>query len=119
VKSSGVKNLRPFLPCKNFDESKAFYLALGFSMEEAGEHLAIFYLGQCTFFIAKEAGNHYASNLMMQLIVEDVDAALAAVKAIGDVNVKHSELFQEAWGQVFYLQGPAEEQWHITQLKSV
>jgi len=87
-------------------------------MEEAGEHLAVFYLGQCTFFIAKDANNDYASHLMMQLVVEDVDAAMAAVKTIEHVEVKHSDISQERWGKVFYVYGPAGEQWHITQLES-
>ena len=53
---------------------------------------------------------------MLQLIVENIDAAYELVSGLNEV--KHSKIKREPWGSVVYLWGPSGELWHITELSS-
>ncbi len=112
-----VKDLRPFIPSKDYEASRSFYLALGFKMEEAGSELAIFTKDECTFFLQKYHDEEFAKNFMLQLIVQDINEALAVISGIQEIEVKYSPIKQETWGKVIYLWGPSGELWHVTELK--
>jgi hypothetical protein len=111
-----VKDIRPFIPSKDYEESRSFYLALGFKMEDAGSELSLFTKGDCTFFHQKYYNEEFAKNLMLQLIVQDINEALTVIPGIQKIEVKHSPIKQEHWGKVIYLWGPSGELWHVTEL---
>lgn len=113
-----LTDLRPFVPSKDFEVSKSFYLALGFAMENAGPDLAIFSKDNATFFLQRYYNEEFAKNLMLQLVVQDIEQAMTLLSGISAIDVKHSEITQESWGNVIYLWGPSGELWHITQLNS-
>lgn len=106
-----VKDLRPFIPSKDYEASRSFYLALGFKMEDAGSELSIVSKEECTFFLQKHGNEECAKNLMLQLIVQDIDEAFAVISGIEEIEVKHSPIKQEPWGRVIYLWGPSGELW--------
>ena len=125
-------SVRPFVPSKDFELSKAFYAAIGFHVENAGDKLAVCSLGSATFFLQDYYLKVFAENLMMQLIVEDIEDAhsvllsapidklkypTAKLNPIKLNPIKYSPIKEEAWGKVVYLWGPAGELWHITELK--
>ncbi len=112
-----ILDLRPFVPSKDFEASRIFYAALGFSTEPAGTDLYVCNKGQCTFFLQKFFNDDLANNLMFQLIVKDINEAFAAISNIDTVEVKHSQIKQESWGDVVYVWGPSGELWHVTELK--
>lgn len=58
-------DIRPFIPCKDFEASQAFYRALGFTISPAGSELALAEKGQCTFFLQNFYDQGLAENLMM------------------------------------------------------
>ncbi len=64
---------RPFLPTKDFELSKQFYLALGFELTLDSE-VAIFRSGQGGFLLQRHYHEEWAANCMMQLMVDDLDA---------------------------------------------
>jgi hypothetical protein len=70
---TGSERARAFLPSKDFDLSKAFYLALGFPLVLDGE-VAIFSTGQSEVILTRFYQQDYAENFMMQLLVDDLDA---------------------------------------------
>lgn len=111
-----VSDIRPFVPSKDYEQSKSFYQALGFSMSYASEDLSIFTLGPCTFFLQRYYNEAFANNLMLQLIVADIEEAFARISGISDMEIRYQPIKQESWGKVIYLWGPAGELWHITQL---
>jgi catechol 2,3-dioxygenase-like lactoylglutathione lyase family enzyme len=109
-------SIRPFIPSKNYDESKAFYQALGFTMDYASDDLSIFHSGLCTFFLQRCNNEEFAKNLMLQLIVPNIDAAFSVISGIEGINFRFEPIKKERWGKVVYLWGPAGELWHVTEL---
>ncbi len=114
-----INEIRPFIPCKNYDQSKLFYESLGFVSEGAGAELTIFEKDGCTFFLQRHYySEEFAKNLMFQLVVEDIKNAHELASGIDVVGIEYSEIKHEGWGKVFYLWGPSGELWHITELNS-
>ncbi|MBU3016881.1 lactoylglutathione lyase [Paraglaciecola agarilytica] len=109
-------DIRLFIPSKDFAFSQTFYQALGFSRAPVNDQLCIFSQGGCTFFLQNFYNQAFAENLMMQLIVKDINAALKQIENMGELVDKYEPIQQETWGKVIYLSGPAGELWHITQL---
>ena len=70
---SGTAAARPFLPAKDFETSRAFYEALGFSKLLDGD-VVIFGVGPSAFILQRRYQEDWAGNFMMQLMVDDLDA---------------------------------------------
>ena len=70
---TGAELSRPFLPTQDFELSKRFYEALGFEKVLDGE-VAIFRVGAGGFILQRFYQKDLAENLMMQLMVDDLDA---------------------------------------------
>lgn len=111
-----IKDLRPFIPCKDYNTSRDFYSALSFEIKDAGPDLTIVSKGSCTFFLQRFYHEGLAKNLMLQLIVEDVEEVIQSLEKIQHIKIRHSPITEEVWGRVVYLWGPSDELWHITQL---
>lgn len=111
-----VLDIRTFIPCKDYETSKAFYQALGFSCSDASKDLSIFHNGPCTFFLQRYYNEEFANNLMLQLVVADIEEAFALISSLQDFGIRYRPIQQEHWGKVIYLWGPAGELWHVTQL---
>ena len=113
-----IQEIRSFIPCKDYKKSKAFYSALGFEAEAAGNNLTIFTKNGCTFFLQDTFYSEaFCQNLMFQLIVKNIDDAYNLASSLADSDIKHSEIKEEHWGRVVYLWGPSGELWHITELR--
>jgi len=113
-----IKEIRTFIPSKDYEISKSFYTALGFSSQAAGDELTVFTKHDCTFFLQKYYNKEFAENLMLQLIVSDINEVVTLLSKTDFTNVKHSEINYENWGKVIYLWGPSGELWHISELSS-
>lgn len=111
-----VIDLRTFIPTKDYEQSKSFYQALGFSMSYVSEDLSIFQNGPCTFFLQRYYQEAFAQNLMLQMIVADIEEAYAVIATLQNFDIRFQPIKQEHWGKVVYLWGPAGELWHVTQL---
>ena len=70
---SGTESARAFLPAKDFETSKSFYEALGFT-KLLGDDVAIFGVGKSAFILQRYYRQEWAENFMMQLMVDDLDA---------------------------------------------
>lgn len=112
------KDIRPFIPVKNFEESKSFYEALGFSSDDVTSEMSIMSNGVCTFFLYKTDNAGSEKNFMLQLVVPSIESALSTIKSIEGFNMKYEPIKEERWGKVIYLWGPSGEMWHITELLS-
>jgi hypothetical protein len=60
---SGTENLRPFLPAKDFERSKRFYVALGFQLLLDAD-VAIFRAGRGEFLLQRYYQKDWAENCM-------------------------------------------------------
>lgn len=113
-----VKDIRVFIPSKDYEESRSFYKALGFNLADASRDLTICESGRSTFFLQRYFNQEFAENLMLQLIVADIEQAFKTISGIKGFNTRYEPIKDEPWGRVIYLWGPAGELWHITQLSS-
>ena len=71
--SLGIRDLKPYVPAKNFELSKRFYAALGFSMSEGWGGTADFELDGHAFRLQDYYVRAWAENFMFVIGVEDLD----------------------------------------------
>ena len=119
MKTSGTEIARPFLPAKDFERSKRFYEALGFTKVLDGE-VAIYRIGPSSFVLQKYFQKDWAENFMMQLMVDDLDAWWAHISSL-DLPEKFGVPAPKApavqpWGlRIAYLVDPSGVLWHVAQ----
>ena len=115
---SGTEVARPFLPTKDFEQSKAFYEALGFEKLLDGE-VAIFKAGSSSFILQRYFVEEWAANFMMQLMVDDLDAWWARIQALdlpGRFGTRLREPRMEPWGlREVHVIDPAGVLWHVAE----
>lgn len=110
---------RPFLPAKNFEASRAFYEALGFT-RLLDDEVAIFAVGQTSFILQNYYQKDRAENCMMQLMVVDPDAWWAHIASLDlaarfGVQPPRPPALQP-WGFVVaHVFDPSGVPWHVTQ----
>ena len=116
---TGAELARPFLPTQDFELSKRFYEALGFEKVLDGE-VAIFRVGAGGFILTRFYQKELAENLMMQLMVDDLDAWWTHISALDlprqfGVKMLRAPAMQP-WGlRVAYLADPSGILWHVAQ----
>jgi len=117
---AGTESARPFLPTQDFDTSRAFYEALGFTKRLDSE-VAIFGIGATSFILQR----YYQEgcNFMMQLMVDDLEAWWAHIQSLdlpGRFGVPAPKPPQtQPWGlRVAYLVDPAGVLWHVAQRRA-
>ena len=116
---SGTERARAFLPTNDFDVSKAFYVALGFTMVLEGE-VAIFTTGQSEIILTRFYQQEYAENFMMQLLVDDLDAWWAYLSSLNlperfGVPAPREPAMQP-WGlRIAYVIDPSGVLWHFAE----
>ena len=116
---SGTEVVRPFLPAKDFEVSKAFYEALGFEKVLDGD-VAIFEVGSSGFILQQYYQQQWAQNCMMQLMVDDLDAWWAHIQALdlpGRFGVQAPRPpAMQPWGlRIVYVFDPSEVLWHVAE----
>jgi hypothetical protein len=75
---SGTELARPFVPAKDLDLSKCFYVRLGFEKVLGGD-VVVFSIGAGGFIMTRFDP---AESFMMQLMVDDLDAWWARILRI-------------------------------------
>jgi len=110
-----VDDIRVFIPSKDYEESKAFYQALGFKMEHASDDLSLFENGDCSFFLQRFYNKALATNLVMQLSVLDINEAFEVISNMKQFDIKYDPIKTERWGKVVNLWGPSGELWFVTE----
>ena len=114
----GGEAARPFLPTLDFEASRAFYTALGFTQVFDGE-VAIFTIGATSLILQRFYQKDWAENCMMQLAVDDIAGWWARIEALdlpGRFGVRPPlPPKREPWGlTVAYVFDPSGVLWHIT-----
>lgn len=116
---SGTELIRPFLPSKDFELSRRFYLALGFE-NLLDSDVAIFEGGSGGFILQRYYQKDWAENFMMQLMVDDLDAWWSHIEALdlpgrfGVPDPKPPAI--QPWGlRVAYVIDPCGVLWHVAE----
>lgn len=69
-----IKDLKAYVPAKDFERSKRFYQALGFAMSEGWGGTADFELNGSRFRLQNYYVKDWANNFMIVMRVDDVEA---------------------------------------------
>ncbi|QQS33461.1 MAG: glyoxalase [Acidobacteriota bacterium] len=81
-----INQLVVYTPAENFEVSKAFYAALGFTLTEGWGGTMDCQLGGATFRLQNYYVKDWAENFMMKFDVDDVDAWYSHGKQVLDAN---------------------------------
>ena len=71
--------IKAFVPARDFELSKRFYVDLGFKIPWSSDDLAYLHAGSASFLLQAFYQREHAANFMMHLLVEDVEAWWARV----------------------------------------
>ena len=119
IAATGTELARPFLPTRDFEESKRFYEAMGFEKTLDSE-VAIFRAGSGGFLLQRHFQEDWAANFMMQLMVDDLDAWWSHIESLDlpahfGVPMPKPPAMQP-WGlRVAYVVDPGGVLWHIAE----
>jgi catechol 2,3-dioxygenase-like lactoylglutathione lyase family enzyme len=69
-----VSDVRVFVPARDFELSKAFYTALGWTLKWEGENLAVLELGGHRFYLSHHYSRESVENFRIHITVEDARA---------------------------------------------
>ena len=114
-----LHSLKPFIPSgADFEQSKQFFLDLGFQKNWESDGYAEFALGGCAFILQDFDHAEMQSNLMMHVSVDDLDEWWKHVQASGVVeryaSVRAKEPTEFPWGiREVHLIDPAGVCWHF------
>ena len=123
MEASRVLELNAFVPSKDFDLSKQFYLDVGFELAFAGTDIARLTMGSFRFLLQKFHVQQHSENFMMGLMVEDADLWWEHFKRIG-LKEKYPIIMlkpptMQPWGiRVLYMSDPTGVLWHISDRKA-
>lgn len=115
-----AKSIRTFIGAKNYEESRAFYRALGFEEVELSDKMCLFKVNEnLAFYLQKAYVKKWVDNSMVFLEVEDVDACHAELEALGLHHqykyVRLTEVKTFEWGRECFMHDPSGVLWHFGQ----
>ncbi len=113
-----IVDLKAFVPAKDLERSKRFYLDLGFRENWGNDEVCELQIGDYRFLLQKFYVADHANNFMMSLTVDDADSWWEHIQdrklkdKYGLYMAKPPEL--QPWGlRVLYLTDPSGVLWHI------
>ena len=112
------KSVRTFIGAKNFEESRGFYIDLGFTELVLSENMSFFKVDEkLGFYLQKAYVKDWVDNSMLFLEVENIEAYLSEIKSKNLTQkypkVRVSEIVDNDWGREFFLHDPSGILWHI------
>lgn len=111
--------IKAFVPARDFELCKQFYLDLGFQIGWGSEDMAYLYVGKCSFLLQKFYVKEHADNFMMHLLVPDVDAwwqHVVAQQLVERYGVMAQPPEDRPWGmRDFVINDPTGVLWRIGQ----
>jgi uncharacterized glyoxalase superfamily protein PhnB len=116
---SPVNSLRAFVPARDAELSKKFYVDLGFMVNWSDTGIAELQIGPFRFLLQTFYVAEHAGNFMMSLGVDDADAWWEHIQR-QEIAKKYPGIIcappaMQPWGiRVLYLSDPSGVLWHIT-----
>ncbi|HEV7607001.1 MAG TPA: VOC family protein [Steroidobacteraceae bacterium] len=113
-----VLDLKAFVPARDLDLSRRFYLDLGFKELWGNDQAAELEIGGYRFLLQSFYVKEHAENFMMHLMVEDADAWWRHIESTGLKDKYNLYMAKppalQPWGlRVLYLTDPTGVLWHI------
>lgn len=116
-----IHDVRPFIGSKDFDQSRDFYQALGWSVGYDSEDLRVMTLGTHSFYLQKYYHKSWCNNTMLHVSVFDVDAWYEKVSIAFETHKLHKKgrlgetIEDRDYGRTFFVWDPAGVLVHFTQ----
>lgn len=116
-----IKSMRPFIGAKDYELSRHFYTAIGFSEKELGPDMSVFFTGDFAFYLQRAYVKDWIDNTMIFVEVDDVERYYAEME-----QLSLAEKFEGArlipirdydWGREFFLHDPSGVLWHFGKFK--
>ncbi len=116
------KAIRPFIGAENYDESRAFYRALGFEESVIDAKMSLFKVNQdLGFYLQNAYVKDWVDNLMILLEVDDIEICLQELLAKGlhekYEKVRFSEITDSPWGREVFMHDPSGVLWHFYEFR--
>ena len=107
--------IKAFVPTQNFNQSLAFYEALGFTCASTFGDVAYLHCGDSSFLLQNFFVREHADNFQMHLLVENVDDWHIKAKAVAaEFGVNIGDVADQPWGmRDFTLFDPSGVLWRI------
>lgn len=120
MSATGVQAIRAFVPARDLETSRRFYLELGFQEQWNGGGACGLQVDGQGFILQQFHVKEHSENFMMQLMVDDVHAWWEKIQSLG-LKEKY-QLFMlkppemQPWGLlVLFMSDPSGVLWHIAQ----
>lgn len=120
VTGPAASDIKPFVGSRDFEESRDFYLALGWQLNWEQEDLAELELGGCRFYLQRYYQRQWCENSMLHVTVEDAEGWYRHVtkvleqRSYGAARVKPPR--EESYGSlVTYVWDPVGVLLHLAQ----
>lgn len=111
--------IKAFVPARDFELSKQFYLAVGFAMPWSDDDLAYLHAGNTSFLLQRFYVEEHARHFQMHMLVENVDdwhRHIVAQDIAGRFGVKVGQPRNQPWAmRDFSLFDPSGVLWLIAQ----
>ena len=111
--------IKAFVPARDFELSKRFYQAIGFTLASDTDEPAYFHHGNCAFLLQRFYAVGHAENFMMHLLVENVNdwhGQLVEQDIATRFGVQIGEPADRPWAmRDFTLTDPSGVLWRIAQ----
>ena len=112
-----IKNLRTFLPSKDYDLSRRFYQKMGFTETWHSPEMSVYQLGDFSFYLQKFYVEDWANNFMMFVETDNCDEWWAYMESLNlkekFPTIKLIPPKSEAWGRECMLIDPTGVLWHF------
>jgi uncharacterized glyoxalase superfamily protein PhnB len=116
--ASEVLDLKTFVPARDLELSRRFYLDLGFHENWGNDQVCEMEIGAYRFLLQKFYVKEHAGNFMMSLMVQNADVWWEHIKSTGLIEKYNLKMAKppelQPWGlRVLYLADPTGVLWHI------
>ena len=121
MKAFHIKSIRTFIGAKNFDESRNFYLDLGFEEIKTSFKMSLFKLDDFGFYLQDAYVKDWVDNSMLFLEVDNLQQNLDMINNLQldkkYKNVRVTNISYNDWGNEFFVYDPSGVLWHIGEFK--
>lgn len=113
-----AKSIRAFIGAKDFEESRQFYLELGFEESIISKDMSYFKIADKLGFYLQDAYvKDWIDNSMIFLEVDDVNRYWNELQNLAlhkkYKNVKLTTIREETWGKECFMHDPSGVLWHF------
>ena len=123
MKNFKAKAIRTFIGAKNFEQSRAFYKALGFGEVVLSDKMVLFKVNEdLGFYLQDYWVKKWVHNSMVFLEVDDIEKCAEELLAKGLHHqykyVRFTEIKQFDWGRELFMHDTSGVLWHFCEFKT-